>query len=346
MSAVFWNHSIGTMQTDYSFSSPEFLLKSEESHPLGTFQWVVAETGRSNSVLMPGETVALVAVDSLGYYSQDNVTEARYLGVVDITGDGFIDGLVLESRFDEVVLTDLRPYLHFTPFSDHVTMSRQSYTIDSGSVTLPDDLLDTPTAPGDDARPTRSDDVLLGTAGQDRIDALGGDDLVGSGRSDDTIWGRAGDDTLSGDAGNDRLLGNGGADWLFGGSGSDLMKDGGGGDSLLLGGGRDTAFGGGGRDSIEGGGGADELHGNRGSDVLTGGKGVDTFVFARGDGSDTITDFAPAFDMIEIGRGASRFSQLEIADERGGAVISFANVEIHVRGIGADRLDDPDLFSF
>ena len=68
------------------FLRRSFFFKSEESHPLGTFQWVVAETGRSNSVLMPGETVALVAVDSLGYYSQDNVTEARYLGVVDPQG--------------------------------------------------------------------------------------------------------------------------------------------------------------------------------------------------------------------------------------------------------------------
>lgn len=361
MSAVFWDRSIGTLQTDYSTMSPEFLLQSEERHPFATSQWVVAETGLANGVLMPGEVVSLIAVDSLGYYTQDNVTEARYRGVVDITGDGFIDGLVIEARFDEVVLTDLRPYVNFTPFSDQVTMSRQSYTIDSGPVTLPDDRPDTPTAPNEDERPTHGADVLLGTAGRDRIDTLGGDDLAGGGRAADTIWGRAGDDTLSGDAGGDRLFGNGGADWLFGGGGSDTVKGGGGSDSLLLGGGRDMAFGGGGQDSVRGGRGADEIHGNRGNDVLRGdvgadlligqdgndhlfggagsdrldggagrdklfgGAGPDMFVFGRGDGRDRVMDFADGRDTLRLDGDLmgrdATRTVLRLADQNGDRVV-------------------------
>jgi hypothetical protein len=55
------------------------------------------------------------------------------------------------------------------------------------------------------------------------------------------------------------------------------------GDNLILGsGGNDTIYGGSGNDGISGG---------RGDDVMTGRGGDDTFVFSRGDGYDTITDY-------------------------------------------------------
>jgi hypothetical protein len=51
------------------------------------------------------------------------------------------------------------------------------------------------------------------------------------------------------------------------------------------------ADGGAGNDTIVGGIGVDRIRGGTGNDVVTGGGGADTFVFATGDGQDTITDF-------------------------------------------------------
>lgn len=64
--------------------------------------------------------------------------------------------------------------------------------------------------------------------------------------------------------------------------------------------GNDTIRGGDGNDSISGNGGDDDLYGDAGNDTivggigndrLTGGTGYDTFVYAAGDGMDTISDF-------------------------------------------------------
>ncbi|MCC7282742.1 MAG: hypothetical protein IT556_10190, partial [Acetobacteraceae bacterium] len=50
--------------------------------------------------------------------------------------------------------------------------------------------------------------------------------------------------------------------------------------------------------NLTGGAGNDILRGGAGNDVLTGGAGADTFIFARGDGTDRITDFASGVDHI------------------------------------------------
>jgi Ca2+-binding RTX toxin-like protein len=60
-----------------------------------------------------------------------------------------------------------------------------------------------------------------------------------------------------------------------------------------------------GRDTLEGGAGADTLTGGRGEDVLRGGEGDDTYVFALGDGVDTIEDeaVAGAGNRLRFGAG-------------------------------------------
>ncbi|WP_137157279.1 hypothetical protein [Rhizobium sp. FKL33] len=63
-------------------------------------------------------------------------------------------------------------------------------------------------------------------------------------------------------------------------------------DKLFGLGGNDTLKGLGQADRLEGGKGNDKLFGGKGNDVLVGGAGKDTFVFAKGDGKDTITDFS------------------------------------------------------
>ncbi|EJN11688.1 putative calcium-binding protein [Bradyrhizobium sp. YR681] len=88
--------------------------------------------------------------------------------------------------------------------------------------------------------------------------------------------------------------GSAGPDDLWGGAGNDTLVGGGSPDSLH---GQD------GNDSLDGGTGADILTGGRGNDSLTGGANDDRFVFASGDGTDTIRDFvagANTDDKIDL----------------------------------------------
>lgn len=108
----------------------------------------------------------------------------------------------------------------------------------------------------------------------------------------DTLFGYAGNDIITGDAGNDEIAGATGIDILRGGQGRDTLRGGQG---------RDTINGGQGADSIVGGIGGDLLTGGLGLDILTGGDGPDTFVLiGPNTGLDTILDFAPAEDIIQV----------------------------------------------
>jgi len=73
---------------------------------------------------------------------------------------------------------------------------------------------------------------------------------------DDVLRGTEFNDLLDARGGNDRLLGRGGNDTLIGGSGNDV------------------------------------LDGGAGNDVLAGESGADTYVFGRGYGNDTLSDYA------------------------------------------------------
>ena len=86
--------------------------------------------------------------------------------------------------------------------------------------------------------------------------------FIGS-KATDTIVGTTNADRIDGRGGNDRLDGDNGDDILLGGDGNDVLN---------------------------GGGGADRLIGGPGDDRQTGGKGADTYVFAAGDGVDSIID--------------------------------------------------------
>ncbi|MEG4633613.1 cadherin-like domain-containing protein [Microcoleus sp. AR_TQ3_B6] len=111
-----------------------------------------------------------------------------------------------------------------------------------------------------------------------------GRNQMGTG-GNDTLTGTAGDDSLNGGNGNDRLIGNAGNDTLIGGNGSDLL------------------FGNAGNDLLNGDNGSDTLRGGLGNDTLTGGNGPDIFVFASGEGIDTITDFKLNTDKIGLTGG-------------------------------------------
>lgn len=76
-------------------------------------------------------------------------------------------------------------------------------------------------------------------------------------------------------------------------------------DVILGGDGHDVIRGMGGNDILEGGAGNDTLEGGEGNDTLEGGAGEDVFSFSPGDGHDTIKDFKPGTDKIDL----SGFSQ-------------------------------------
>ncbi|MEJ8476858.1 DUF4214 domain-containing protein [Roseibium algae] len=155
------------------------------------------------------------------------------------------------------------------------------------------------------------------TSGRDFVQGRGGNDTLHLGAGNDIAFGADGDDYLIGEDGNDVLFGQDGNDRLSGGHGDDRLDGGDGNDSLsayfgddiLSGGaGNDTLHGQAGNDILEGGDGEDTLYGydddpgndaDDGNDLLIGGKGNDylygaagddTYVYNRGDGSDTIVE--------------------------------------------------------
>ncbi|MDA0786485.1 MAG: S8 family serine peptidase [Proteobacteria bacterium] len=170
------------------------------------------------------------------------------------------------------------------------------------------------------------DDTLNGGGGSDRLDGGGGTDwadfsdiaggvlvLLDARRAEalaapesdklisiENVLGLNGDDLLTGDnganvlmgrAGNDSVAGSRGNDTIFGGSGTDRLR--GNADD-------DTLAGEEGNDILDGGGENDVLIGGRDDDLLTGGAGNDRFVFADGDGRDTVTDFELGNDRIDL----------------------------------------------
>ena len=76
---------------------------------------------------------------------------------------------------------------------------------------------------------------------------------------------------------------------------------GGSGNDVILGNlGKNVLLGNGGNDKLRGAEGRDKLDGGRGTDTLTGGKDADVFVFKKGYGHDTISDFKNNVDDIDL----------------------------------------------
>lgn len=75
--------------------------------------------------------------------------------------------------------------------------------------------------------------VVVGTAGNDRLRGGSGSDVLCGGEGDDDLMGGSGDDALYGENGADRLTGGAGDDSLDGGGGDDALS-GGSGDDILI----------------------------------------------------------------------------------------------------------------
>lgn len=177
------------------------------------------------------------------------------------------------------------------------------------------------------------DDSLAGEDGQDELQGFAGNDVLDGGAGHDRLYGGAGDDRLIGGLGDDTLDGgvgndvyqvdslgdvvieaaNAGIDTIessvtlalganvenlvltgsaaISGTGNEL-------DNLVIG--NEAA------NVIRGGGGSDRLIGGAGNDTLSGDAGSDTYVFDRGWGRDTLSNFdssAGKHDVIEFGAG-------------------------------------------
>lgn len=206
------------------------------------------------------------------------------------------------------------------------------------------------------------DDLLQGGSGSDRLDGGSGNDILKGGSSNDLLKGGSGGDRLMGGGGADVLKGNGGSDLLkgggsddrlIGGGGDDMLKGGGSGDLLKSGGGADRLAGGGGDDSLQGGGGRDLLKGGSGDDRLAGGGGndklagqggADVFVFAGGHGRDTVADFVPGTDLIDLGGAAADgFDGLNISRADGGTLIGTGSGRIFLEDLRPGQLDADDF---
>ncbi|MEM6971223.1 MAG: CHRD domain-containing protein [Pseudomonadota bacterium] len=188
--------------------------------------------------------------------------------------------------------------------------------------------------------------------GEETFNATANDfeDAIGTAQ-DDRLFGNAEINTLSGGAGDDVFHAFGGNDIYDGGEGTDtalfiqavgpVIADLGVGvalsglagdevnelrsiENFTAGSFDDRVTGSDGANAIDGRGGDDALRGGAGSDRLTGGEGTDSFVFALGEGGDTITDFQIEADRFEL--DASGF----VVDGNGDGVVdgtvAFQNV--------------------
>jgi Ca2+-binding RTX toxin-like protein len=120
---------------------------------------------------------------------------------------------------------------------------------------------------------TAGNDTITGYGTADSLSGLDGNDILRAQAGNDTVLGGTGADTLYGEDGNDSLVGETGADRLFGGYGDDAL------------------VGGSGDDYLSGDAGADRFDGGAGKDQLIGGAGADTYVFGKGSGQDTVTNY-------------------------------------------------------
>jgi Ca2+-binding RTX toxin-like protein len=171
----------------------------------------------------------------------------------------------------------------------------------------------TPAAPGGGTvgNGTSGHDTLVGTAGNDTLTGNGGDTMSG-GKGDDTYFVNSAADVVVEKAGE-------GTDtvstWLSH-TLSDNVEN-----LVLTGNGWSTGTGNALANVIIGNEAPNTLDGKGGNDMLTGGAGNDTFVIAKGQGSDIITDFSTSSgDVVKLdGFSFASFAAVKAASVQSGS---------------------------
>ena len=113
------------------------------------------------------------------------------------------------------------------------------------------------------------------------------------------------------------------------------------GDILSGGGDSDIILGGYGDDTLTGAGGRDILSDGTGADILTGGAGADLFILCSDGNLDTITDFDPGQDKLDLSGYHMLYdaSQLQVTSTNWGAILSYQGEVLHVYRAGGGALD-------
>jgi Ca2+-binding RTX toxin-like protein len=102
-----------------------------------------------------------------------------------------------------------------------------------------------------------------------------------------------------------------------------------------------------GKNMLDGLGGADWLDGRKGKDVLTGGADGDHFIFRKGGGSDIVTDFNPAEDILYVqdfylDKGYKDLLK-HMEEDGGNLVITIGKDSITLEGILKGELEEVDI---
>ncbi|WP_052362656.1 Hint domain-containing protein [Falsirhodobacter sp. alg1] len=227
--------------------------------------------GAGNDTIYGGANNDLIYGDSLlGTTGAGNDVIYGGAGNDTIYGGNGNDSFVLEAGYGQDSISgDVgQDTLNGSAVTDAmtVTVTNGAGTVTSASGVVTFDTIETiSTGTGND--------TINAAASTDSIFIIGngGNDQITGGSGNDTLFGVSGDDTINGGAGNDFILGNGDLGSAI--TGSNVLN------------------GGAGNDTILGGSQSDTITGGTGDDSLTGGGGNDTYVYAAGDGLDTITDF-------------------------------------------------------
>lgn len=285
-----------------------------------------------------------------GLYHGINVTSAYDVVIEDNVVQGYV-GTKSWIRVDDVIGATIRNndanLVTVTAASRNVVQSNNvivPLATDAGASALASWA---DTAPTLDLAPVAASGLsLVGTAGIDNLSSGAGNDTLNGGAGIDVLAGGAGDDlyvtygqakvvemagagvdtvqstisfTLQANVENLKLVGAAHA-W---GSGNALANQ------VIGNSANNTLFGRAGADTVDGQAGDDVITGGAGADRLTGGVGVDRFVFAKGDGGDTIADFGAGgqHDVIDVSALLAQGARATLTQSAAGVNISFTTGE-------------------
>ncbi|XPV69494.1 MAG: calcium-binding protein [Halarcobacter sp.] len=249
-------------------------------------------------------------VDHYRHYTGNNAGNDTIQFKEGITADDLIfmqnnSDLIIAIKEDGKIFEELVDKITVKNWNDQYDSIETLKFVD-GTELLRDEIFPLMIGNNDDVINTTSEanQLLYGKEGNDTISSAGGNDIVYGGIGNDTINSGHGNDTLDGGEGDDTISSADGDDIVYAGIGNDTINSGHGDDTLDGGAGDDTInssdgndiiFSGIGNDIINSGNGNDTLDGEAGDDQLNGWKGNDAYIFGRGYGHDTISEFIGSY---------------------------------------------------